>query len=159
MIRQCVHGELVCGPIGALVDEVLADLGCDTVAQLTLLNKVDVADDMAMVEMLTCHRPDSLSISALTGEGIDRLITEVRGRSRGDTIEVTVRIPHTEGKLLAELGTRGFVRDRRFLAEGVELDLRISRTQLSQFAGRYKCLTVLGDNPPTSGDTDPDQPE
>jgi GTP-binding protein HflX len=131
------------------VDAVLASLGCDKLPQITLLNKVDIADDMSMAEMLACHRPDSLCISAVTGAGLDRLAQDVRRRAQGDTAEITVLIPHTDGKLVGEIGRLADIRDRRYRSDGVELDIRINRAQLSQLRGRYETLCIVkGDSVP-----------
>ncbi len=125
------------------VDEVLKSLGCENIPQLTLLNKIDVADDVSLAEMLGRHRADVLQISALTGEGLDALIAEVTRRAKGDALDATVRIPHHEGKLMTELCGLSDVRSRRYTDEAVELDIRINRAQLRQLQGRYPALSVL----------------
>lgn len=125
------------------VDAVLASLGCEKIPQLTLLNKVDIADDGAMAEMLAQHRRDVLRISALTGEGLDELVGEVTQRAKGDAVEVTVRVAHTDGKTVAELVKVADVLARRYLAEGVELDVRVNPAQLRQLRGRYPGLMMV----------------
>jgi GTP-binding protein HflX len=125
------------------VDEVLKSLGCEKIPQLTLLNKIDIADDSSLAEMLGRHRPDVFQISAVTGEGLDRLVQEVTRRAKGDAVDATVRIPHREGKLLTELAGLADVRARRYTDEGVELDVCINRAQLRQLEGRYPALLVL----------------
>lgn len=129
------------------VDEVLKSLECDQIPQLTLLNKIDVADDSSLAEMLARHRPGGLRISALTGDGLEELVREVTGRAKGDALEVTVRIPHTEGKLIAELSNLSDVLDRRYSSKTVELDVRINKSQLRQLQGRYPKLKVVGGLP------------
>ncbi|MCH8243013.1 MAG: GTPase HflX [Planctomycetes bacterium] len=125
------------------VDEVLASLGCGKIPQITLLNKLDIADDTSMAEMLACHRPNVLRVSAVTGEGLDRLIAEVTRQMRPDSVDVTALIPHAEGKLLTEIGRLADVRARRYRADGVELDIRITPAHLSQLQGRYGKLSIV----------------
>jgi len=125
------------------VDEVLTDIGCDRIPQITLLNKMDVADDTSMAELLASHRPGVLCVSALTGEGLDRLTEEVANRMQGDTVDVVVCIPHAEGKLIHEIDRLAEVGDRRYKTDGVELDLHINRAQLMQFLGRNPAMKVL----------------
>lgn len=124
------------------VELVLEELGCHEVPRLTLLNKIDTAHDGALAEMLARRHGDQLQISALTGLGIDELVAEVARRMRGQTIDVTVRLPHSAGKLLAELDRCAEVRDRRYLEDRVELDLRIAKSHLAQLAGRHRELVV-----------------
>ncbi len=125
------------------VDEVLMDLGCRTIPQITLLNKSDITDDGAMTEMLGRHRKDVLPISALTGQGLERLVGAVLARMGGDMIEVTVRIPHSAGRLMAEIDRVAEVRDRRYRSEGAELDVHIHRAQLRRLIALYDKLTIL----------------
>jgi len=133
------------------VEGVLAELGCHELPRITVLNKIDVADHGSLAEMLARHREGAVQISALTGAGLDTLIEEVIQRAKGATVDVSVRLPHSAGRLLAELDRRGEVRDRRYLEDGVELDLRINRDQLAQLAGRHPELTI------TSGSIEPEE--
>ena len=138
------------------VDEVLAGLGCDKIPQITLLNKVDIANDTSMAELLASHRSGVMRISALTGEGLDRLVEEVAHRMWGDATDVTVRIPHAAGKLLNEIDRLAQVRHRTYLADGVELGIHINRAHLSQLRGRYPALRVTGGDPDPPCDAEGD---
>lgn len=129
------------------VDEVLKSLGCDQIPQLMLLNKIDAANDGTLAEMLATHRPEVLRISALTGEGLEALVTDVTRRAKGDAVDVTVVIPHTQGKLLTELSGLSDVIARRYTSDAAELDIRINRSQLRQLQGRYPKLKILGAPP------------
>jgi len=135
------------------VDAVLVELGCEKIPQLTLLNKCDIADHSAMAEMLAQHRRDVLRISALTGDGLDELVRDVTQRAKGDAVDITVRIAHTDGKTVAELVKVADVLARRYLSECVELDVRVNRTQLRQLRGRYPGMTVVSSEGPLN-DTD-----
>jgi GTP-binding protein HflX len=125
------------------VDEVLVSLGCEKIPQLTLLNKIDVADDGSLAEMLGRYRKDVFEISAKTGAGLEALAEEVTRRAKGDAIDATVQLPHAEGKLLAELRGLCDVLAQRYTDEAVELDIRINRSQLRQLQGRYPGLMIL----------------
>jgi GTP-binding protein HflX len=138
------------------VDEVLESLGCHDVPQIALLNKIDIVDDASMTELLARHRTQSLSISALAGEGIEELSHEVIERMKGETATVTVSIPQREGKLIAEIDRRADVRERRYLNAVVEMDICMNRTQLRQLTGRNPSMTVVqGEiDPPDTHDPD-----
>ncbi len=138
------------------VDEVLASLGCDRIPQLTVLNKVDIADDTSMAEMLACHRSNTLRTSAVTGEGLDRLAQAVLYEMQRGSVDITVLIPHAEGKLLSEIIRVADVRDRRYVSSGVELHLCIPRTQLTQLRGRYHALRIVKRDPQSTNEMPPD---
>jgi len=133
------------------VESVLKDLGCDGLPRVTVRNKIDAADPGVQVEMLARFRDGSVQISALTGDGLDSLVAEVVRRTQVHTAEVTVRLPHSAGKVVAELDRVANVRDRRYLEDGVELDLRINRAQLAQLVGRHPELVI------TAGSAEPDE--
>ncbi len=132
------------------VEGVLKDLGCHELPRITVINKIDVADHGSLAEMLARYRDCSVQISALTGDGLDSLVAEVARRAHGHTVDVSVRLPHSAGKLVAELDRLADVRDRRYLEDGVELDLRINRSQLTQLVGRHPELVI------TAGSLEPD---
>ena len=67
--------------------------------------------------------------------------------------DVTVRIPSSAARLLAEIDRVADVSDRRYLPEDTELDLHIHKAHLHRLLGRYDMLTVVsGDEDPTGGD-------
>lgn len=124
------------------VEDVLKELGCDHIPRITLLNKMDMANDLAMTEMMARNREAVFPISALTGEGLEALIADVRRRFEGDSVEAVVRFPHSAGKLLTELNRWAEIQQRAYEAEGVKLLIRINRAQLNQLAGRFPEMSV-----------------
>ncbi|MBI1824796.1 MAG: GTPase HflX [Planctomycetes bacterium] len=125
------------------VDEVLHSLGCDEVPQILLLNKIDMANDMIVAEMMARHHADVFRISALNGDGVSELVDEVARRARRNAVEATVLIPHSEGKLLTEVLRWADVTRREYNDEGVELHLLMNRDQLAQLRGRHPSLQII----------------
>ena len=168
-LEEAIHANLllVCVDVSSpaawqqyeSVNEVLTTLGCDDIPRILLLNKIDIADDAAMAEMLECHDPNSMRISALTGSGLENLTNDIRIRAHGDSVTVVVWIPHAEGKLLSEIDRLADVRDRRYESDGVKLDIRINRARLLQLCGRYPAMSVLARESGESDDGDSDDGE
>jgi GTP-binding protein HflX len=125
------------------VEEVLKSLDCDLIPRVTVLNKVDIADDAALAEMMARHRTQVVKISALTGEGIEELTAIVRRAVEGDSVEMKVRIPHVAGRLLTELDRWAKVKSREYFPDHVELLLRINRSQLDQLLSRFPEMQLL----------------
>ena len=152
-LEEAIHANLLLHVVDAsspsafqqveAVDEVLSELGCTDIPQITLLNKTDIIDDASMSELLARHRTRSLFVSAVTGQGLDELAEIVSERMFGTTAVATVHIPHTDGKLVAELMKSAEVLARRYLPEGVELDLRMNRVQLMQLRGRHPSMRLI----------------
>jgi GTP-binding protein HflX len=152
-LEETIHAELLIHVVDAsspralaqveAVQEVLGEIGCDERPTILALNKMDIAEDPSIADMVCIRYPEALRISAATGMGLEALGGRVLEHMKQNDIDATILLPHSEGKLLAELDRRAEIFERRYVEHGVELDLRISRTQLGQFCGRHKNLRVL----------------
>ncbi len=152
-LEETIHADLLLHVVDASspyawnqvesVEEVLHGLECDRYPQILVLNKIDLADSGVVSEMVAIRGPNAIPVSALTGEGLDRLIDGVTQRVKGTMLAATVRIPHTEGKLLAQIDRLAAVNGRRYTSEGVELDIRMNRGQLLQLRGRHPAMEFL----------------
>lgn len=140
----------------AAVNEVLDSLGCHDVPQLLVLNKADVGTDPALLEQLAARGTDFVRVSALTGAGLDELTERILKIVHTRSMALTVLVPHGEGKALAEFDRWSEILARRYLNEGVEMDLRINRKQFDMIRGRYRNFEVLkGDAPDPDADLTP----
>jgi GTP-binding protein HflX len=158
-LEETIHANLLLHVVDAsspralaqvdAVGEVLEEIGCGKRSILMVLNKMDIAEDASIPDMLAIRQPGALRISATTGLGLDELTAAVIELLTKDAVAVTVHIPHAEGKLLAEIDRRAEVFERRYLDDGVELDIRMDRARLRQLCGRHKTMSVL------KGDIDP----
>jgi GTPase len=89
------------------VREVLAEIGADGVPELLAFNKSDLAPDAA--ERLVATHEGSVAMSAVTGEGTDRLLATIGDRLRSLTEVVELVIPYERGDLLAAAHRAGEV--------------------------------------------------
>jgi GTPase len=89
------------------VREVLAEIGADGVPELLAFNKSDLAPDAA--ERLVTTHEGSVAMSAVTGEGTDRLLATIGDRLRSLTEVVELVIPYERGDLLAAAHRAGEV--------------------------------------------------
>jgi GTP-binding protein HflX len=105
----------------AAVDEVLAEIGATEVPRLVALNKLDVIADR---DRLLARFPDAIGISAVTGEGVDRLLEEIADRLDKRAIEVDAILPYTEGHLLAKLHDAGRIVSSSHEEAGVRVHVR-----------------------------------
>lgn len=72
---------------------VLSDIGAGSVAEVLVLNKADVLSD-ADRERTAVRFPDSIRISAITGEGLERLVELMADAIPRPPIEVTLLVPY-----------------------------------------------------------------
>jgi GTP-binding protein HflX len=113
---------------------VLVDLGADTKQMLVVFNKVDKVVDPAALFALRRHFPEAVSVSALTGEGMDELVERISEFVARGTMTVELRLPAARADLLARLHRDGTVRDVRYDHEFINVVATIPTRALEVFA-------------------------
>lgn len=95
------------------VNQTLKEIGCVGREHIYVLNKVDQCTDPALLEMLQEHYRPSVTISAVTGEGLDTLREMLRVRAAEKYLRkaITLRFPASDGKRLAAINQHGKVFD------------------------------------------------
>lgn len=124
------------------VEAVLKDLDIDAQTDarvIEVLNKIDLLDPRGR-ETLTNQtvRADSVvALSAVTGEGIDRLFARLdRFVTQGRAV-VDLSVPLTDGAALAWLYDRGEVLDRRDEDELAHVQVALDQADLARFERRW----------------------
>jgi GTP-binding protein HflX len=120
----------------AAVREVLAEVGAAGVPELVVINKADSADPIEL-KGLGLAEPQSVIVSARTGEGIDGLLAEIERLLPRQFREVTALVPYDRGDLLSRAHDEGEVLSVRHGADGTELSARLPlglAAELERFA-------------------------
>jgi GTP-binding protein HflX len=107
------------------VEQILAELEIDHLPQVIALNKVDLlTEDQNPTEGLALSGV-AVPISALTGNGIDMLLTAVEAVMERNLQSLTVKLPYKRGDLLSLFHERGQVNSEDHLADGVVVSGRL----------------------------------
>jgi GTP-binding protein HflX len=120
----------------AAVREVLGEIGARQVPELVVINKADAADPIDL-EGLRLAEPKSVVVSAVTGEGIDKLLAELDELLPRRQREITVTLPYERGDLVSRAHREGEVLEVRHGADGTELTARVPlglAAELDRFA-------------------------
>ena len=117
----------------AAVEALLAELDLSHRPTIVVLNKTDRLEAEAALRNLV-DRWNAVAISALTGEGIDALLTRIDEALRPRVERVTLFIPYRDAGALALCYERGRVHERRDEAEGIHLDVELPRRLVAQVA-------------------------
>lgn len=112
------------------VDQVLAEIGAGQVPQLLAFNKADLTRD---AKRLVDRHPGSVAISALDGEGIDRLLELIGDRLRALDTVVELVVPYERGDVLAAVHREGEVIVEAPEEEGVRIRARVDAAGESRF--------------------------
>lgn len=100
------------------VDEVLEDIGAESVDQLLVFNKIDLSDDEPRLERDGQGRVSSVFVSAVTGEGLDLLLQALHERLGGELLRGDLRLESGEGRIRALLYDLSAVQGETELEEG-----------------------------------------
>jgi len=113
------------------VREVLREIGAESVPELIVFNKIDIAE---APEKLLARYEGSLAASAHTGEGAETLLHTISDRLAVRNRIVDVIVPFDRGEIMAELHRSGQVLSEQAVADGMHF-----RARLDEFSiGRLK---------------------
>ena len=128
------------------VAKILGDLGIDPVDHNRLIevwNKIDLlpAAGQAELDESAQHRSDNarpLSVSALTGEGLEVLLAAIETRLARGRASMKVMVPAADGQGLHWLYENAEVLERVALDDGgVELTLRVAPERVERVRARF----------------------
>jgi len=117
---------------------VLAELGCADAPTVMAFNKCDEVGDRARLAERVGRERYGTAISALTGEGLGRLLRLIGERLEQALVPVEVVVPWQAQALLSEAHDRGRVLAEEFGENGVALTARVPEDvaeRLRQAAG------------------------
>ncbi len=113
------------------VQEVLAEIGADAQPQQLVLNKIDAADDgvvAALARRVELELGDEpVLVSAVTGEGIDRLIERITARLPSLRYRVRGHVPYARQDLVALAHRQGSVLGEEHTETGTPLTADVDR--------------------------------
>lgn len=134
-LEETIHADLLVHVVDAAhpdaasqmkaVDDVLVRISPHMRAEVVAFNQVDRIEDPIRLHLLVDGRRDAdvVHISALTGEGLDRLTDVVSKRLDARATVVEVYIPAGDGRLAAFVKSCGAVLDEEYL-DGATLRMR-----------------------------------
>ncbi len=107
------------------VREVFAEIGADTVPELIVVNKIDVADPI-VVSRLLAREPHAVMVSARTGAGTDDVLAAIERDLPRPAIEIEVLLPYDRGDLLNKMHEYGEVGSVDHTADGSRVAARVN---------------------------------
>ncbi len=106
------------------VREVLAEIGAGDVPELVVFNKADAADPI-LLKGLQLAEPQSVVVSARTGDGLAGMLAEIERVLPRPGAEVSVVVPYERGDLLARAHSEGEVLRVEHTGAGTALTARV----------------------------------
>jgi GTP-binding protein HflX len=124
----------------ATVFDVLKEIGVDCSNVLLVLNKADVVQDRSLIDVVRASHPDTVTISASTGEGTDQLASEVAKRLGQGYIHAEIETHVGNGRALAFVAQHADVIDRHYQDDQVRISCRIPQTFADQLGTQEQVI-------------------
>jgi GTP-binding protein HflX len=115
------------------VQETLEEIDAGHIPVLTALNKIDRLSDPASARRTVEQFPQSVAISARTGEGIDDLLERASTMLYETFAPIVVRLPYQQGQLISLFHEFGQVERLEHGRKGVLMQGRIPGRLVAQF--------------------------
>lgn len=112
---------------------VLEEIDAAQKPTVCVLNKADLPEGQSALQNLRRQLPDAVVLSAKTGEGIDALLQELCDRLRDRQVQVHLRVPAQEGKIIASLHQSANVLSERYEEDMAIIDAFVPIAMRSQF--------------------------
>jgi len=125
------------------VYDVLDRVGVDCTNVLLVLNKIDAVQNRADIDVLRHRYDESVTISAVTGEGLQQLTAAVAERLSDGFVQAEIETGVGNGRLFAYLAEHADVTAREYTNSRVRLSCRIPRRFLNGVRGEATQVRVL----------------
>ncbi len=126
----------------AAVDSVLEELGCAGKQTIFVFNKADQVKKMAFLAQCVERHSPGAAISALTGVGMEDLLSEIEHQLRAWRLHMQLRLPNDQTALVAEIHRIGRVLEMRYRGNWIHLTAHVP----PQLQGRLKSYIVSSDD-------------
>jgi GTP-binding protein HflX len=117
----------------ATVATILEEIGATHAPLISALNKIDRLADPSTLTPLLAEFPNSIPISAATGQGIDLLLARIEEVLNADLVPLRVRLPYQQSQLLALLHEHGHIRREEYGPQGTTVEGFIPAHLSAQF--------------------------
>ena len=106
------------------IKNVLDEIDAGDKRSLIVLNKIDLVEDMKILNQLKQTFPEAVMISALDKLRLDELLKSIESIMNEDFQTVDVDIPFVNGKIISEIQDDKDVLDREYYDEGVRMTIK-----------------------------------
>ena len=91
-----------------------------------VFNKIDLLEEQIELQILRTKYPNSIAISAVTGDGLELLKAKLAERFAVHTTDISLTIPYAEGKILDFLYKHGEVLETDYQGDAIQVKARIA---------------------------------
>ncbi|MEJ5310245.1 MAG: GTPase HflX [Anaerolineae bacterium] len=111
----------------------LKEIQAGDIPMINVLNKIDRLADPEAACAALCHLEDSVAVSALTGMGLDKLLSHIEEVLESEMVRVDVVIPFDRGELVGLFHERGLIDKEEYRETGTRIVGRLPEVLALQF--------------------------
>lgn len=126
------------------VQEVLEQIDAHTTPQIVVYNKVDLLDEFVRASLERAN-PGTELVSAMTGEGIDKLLEHIQVAANASSSLMEVLLPFDRGQLVSLAHQRTTIVNQRYTETGTWMQLRVPKPLVSRFDDYLVVNSETGD--------------
>jgi GTPase len=119
------------------VESILADLSVIHKPRVTVLNKADMVQNPEVLENLRVGHEYVVSVSALTGEGMEELRQGLAVKVLRTAIHFQIRIPNDHSRMIARLHEVGDIFSRNYDEDCFSAEVRIPTRFITEFESYF----------------------
>jgi GTP-binding protein HflX len=109
----------------ASVEATLRGIGATQSPIVVALNKIDRLLDPSVVSESVAEFPNSMAVSARTGQGIEALLARIENVLDANLVRIRVRLPYQQGDLMALMHQQGRVEWEEHGVDGILIEGRV----------------------------------
>ena len=102
------------------VRKVIAEVEANNILELVVFNKIDLVDDTTRMALKGLV-PDSIEVSARTGQGIEELLAKIASLLPEPNVRVDVVVPYNRGDLVSRLHLNSKILSLEYVEEGTHI--------------------------------------
>jgi len=118
------------------VRDVLKELGADQIAEISVLNKIDLVTDENLFKMIQRQFPNAVAVSGLQHLRLDSLRSRILSVMENDHETVDLQIPYEKGKMIALVQDGVEVLERAYDDQGIRLKVRGNKDRIERILKR-----------------------
>ena len=118
------------------IRDVLKELGADQIAEISVLNKIDLVTDENLFKMIQRQFPDAVAVSGLQHLRLDSLRSRILSVMENDHETVDLQIPYEKGKMIALVQDGVEVLERAYDDQGIRLKVRGNKDRIERILKR-----------------------
>ncbi|MFN2175479.1 MAG: GTPase HflX [Anaerolineales bacterium] len=128
------------------VFQTLEGINADNIPTISVLNKIDLLDNPNNALDITNRFENASAISALKGDGVKELLSQVEGILFSKNKPISVNIPYNEGSLISQFHQYGIIKKIEHSPDGIYIQGLVPVRILDQYLPyEIKTISALGE--------------